>query len=843
LPTLLSCYAKTRSTKEGTSLGLSIEDHSIVVGLIARELIARYPKRVRELLFPKGTELVAAIHDVGKINPHFQEKIRRSLPYYTPNEEPMLINANPQIERAHAEVSQATLQGTSAPYIAEIAGMHHGSAPGSLILLPDDKIIGGPNWQKIRIELVDKLKTKLECNWPQINSLPQTLAIAGLTTVSDWIGSGRYFETLDSITKEDLDYLVKAAIDAAGFVKPKVKKGLNFADIFPPYTPHDVQSLLFNNVDSPGVYILEASMGAGKTEAALFAAYKLIASGLANGIYFALPTKITSERIYERMSNYLHKILSEDDYHKLVLAHGTSWLVDLDMGEDARPGFPWFDFRKRRLLAPFAVGTIDQALLSVMNVRHGFVRAFALAGKVVILDEVHSYDFYTGTIMDRLIDSLVGLGAIVILLSATLTYSRKNTFFKKKNQPVKNFESEEYPLVTKFSNSKITTHSLHQRQTDKTVLTKITSAEDSIVALAKEKAVNGEYILWIENTVKEAQAVFKTFASWGASLGIDVGLIHSRYTLSHRNKNEAKWVHLFGKEGRKQTNAQGKILIGTQVLEQSLDLDADLLVTRIAPIDMILQRTGRLWRHNDSKRVPGAQCQVIILTPEITSIEENPEWAFGPSGLVYSPYILVRTFHTLQGLTKLEIPSDLRLLIEATYQERIENNFLLNKEKSKLIKTRQTLSNFALQSISFVGKSFSDEAPTRYSDLPTSEVILLKSSSDLSSGRLDFIDDSSIAIPKSFESDRKRRRELASLIAQQTISVPTHLAPLPLGYQELSPLKSVLFIAESQEERVRVALLAPSGRIEGFYGREANKEYRLEYSKLMGYSATKKEDK
>jgi CRISPR-associated endonuclease/helicase Cas3 len=796
------------------------------------------------LLFPKGTELVAAIHDVGKINPHFQEKIRRNLPYYSPNEDPILINANPQIERAHAEVSQTALQGISAPFIAEIAGMHHGSAPGSLILLPEDEIIGGPNWQKIRSELVDNLKTKLGCDWPSINSIPQALAIAGLTTVSDWIGSGKHFEALASMPKDEMDYLIKAAVDEAGFVKPKVKKGLTFTDIFPPYTPHDVQSLLFNNVDGPGVYILEASMGAGKTEAALFAAYKLIASGIASGIYFALPTKITSERIYERMSSYLHKILAEDDYHKLILAHGTSWLVNLDMGEDARPGFPWFDFRKRRLLAPFAVGTIDQALLSVMNVRHGFVRAFALAGKVVILDEVHSYDSYTGTIMDRLIESLVKLGAIVILLSATLTYSRKNTFFVKLNQSTPEFESKKYPLITKLTNSKITTHSLNQRQTQKTVLIRMTSAEDSIIALAKEKAIAGEYILWIENTVKEAQAVFKTFASWGASLDVDVGLIHSRYTLSHRNENEAKWVYSFGKEGRKETVTRGKILIGTQVLEQSLDLDADLLVTRIAPMDMILQRTGRLWRHNDSgiKRVSGAKCQAIILAPEITNIEENPEWAFGPSGLVYSPYVLARTYYTLQNLAKLEIPSDLRPLIEATYQERIENNFLLNKEKSKLIKTRQTLSNFALQSISSVGKSFSDEAPTRYSDLPTSEVLLLRSSSDLPSGKLDFIDDSSILIPRSFESDKKKRRELASLIAQQTISVPTHLAPLPLGYQELSPLKSVLFISESQEERIRVALLAPSGRIKGFYGREANQEYRLEYSQLMGYSSTKRED-
>ncbi|MFA7540397.1 MAG: CRISPR-associated endonuclease Cas3'', partial [Sphaerochaetaceae bacterium] len=224
-PTLSACYAKTNSNEEGVTLGLNIEDHCLLVGLVARELISRYPERVKELLFPQGTELVAAIHDVGKVNPHFQEKIRRSLPYYTPNSEPMLLNANPQIEKKHAEVSQTALQDISARYVAEIAGMHHGSAPGSLVLLPNDEVIGGPLWQKARVDLISYLKTKLECGWPQIDNLAQALAIAGLTTVSDWIGSGEFFDSLTSLNEREINDLVKNAVDKAGFVKPKIIRG------------------------------------------------------------------------------------------------------------------------------------------------------------------------------------------------------------------------------------------------------------------------------------------------------------------------------------------------------------------------------------------------------------------------------------------------------------------------------------------------------------------------------------------------------------------------------------------------------------------------------------------
>ena len=166
-------------------------------------------------------------------------------------------------------------------------------------------------------------------------------------------------------------------------------------------------------------------MGIGKTEAALYAAYQALTQGSATGIYFALPTQLTSDKIYDRMNSFLAKVLAEDCKFRSLLLHSSAWLRDTELGEEGMPGNGWFSSRKRGLLAPFAVGTIDQALMGVMNVKHGFVRTFGLAGKVVILDEVHSYDSYTGTIIDKLVQTLRELDCTVIILSATLTAERR----------------------------------------------------------------------------------------------------------------------------------------------------------------------------------------------------------------------------------------------------------------------------------------------------------------------------------------------------------------------------------------------------------------------------------
>lgn len=822
-----------------------METHCKIVGTVARELVNRFPASVRELLFPEGVELIAAAHDVGKVNPHFQEKLHRLLPDYTPNSNPALKNAKPSREKdigMHGGVSQIALDGVG-PFIPEIAGMHHGSSPSPLFSLPEDTLLGGPGWQKRRMELISRLKEFFQQDWPTITSNAQASVIAGLTTVSDWIGSGPLYEHLSSIDTVKYDDFAHRAVDRAGFISPKLHRGLSFEQVFPPYTPRPIQQALYESVQGPGVYILEALMGSGKTEAALYAAYRMMEEGLANGIYFALPTRITSEKIHERMNSFLNAILAPEDHHKALLAHGSAWLVDSDMGEDASPGNDWFDSRKRKLLAPFAVGTIDQALMAVMHVKHGFVRAFGLAGKVVILDEVHTYDAYTGTIMDYLIQTLRTLGSTVILLSATLTEERKQAFLTEGKSETKSAIQSRYPLVSKAIAGHPIEYSPAIANEQSEVQVSLMQDQEILIDTIRDKALKGEYVLWIENTVQEAQQVFKSFASWGQAHTIQVGLIHSRFPVVQRDELESFWVRTYGKDGIPERKGAGKILVGTQVLEQSLDLDADCLVTRIAPTDMILQRIGRLWRHRTiyELRPDGARRQAIILAPLIHKALHNPKWGFGPSGKVYAPYVLARSLLVFENIETITIPADMRSLIEKTYLEQPEDAPPMNEAKGEVVKNRNTLQSFANNSMTMIGKAASDSMPTRYSEMPSCDVLLLKEGSDLAKGLLHLIDGETIHIPDRMSISLAQKKQLAKACMLRMISVPAYLAPAPVTLQELARLRPFLYISEREDDRIRVAVLHNSGAIRGLYGREANENYELEYTSLLGYTTKKKE--
>ena len=268
-------------------------------------------------------------------------------------------------------------------------------------------------------------------------------------------------------------------------------------------------------VREPGVYVIEGPTGYGKTEAALAASYQLIAAGKASGLYFALPTQVTSNHIHLRVQPFVDRISTEAA--TVRLAHSASWLVEAQPPAELRPASPddseaqahvqtgrsWFASAKRALLTPFGVGTIDQALLGIVAAKHFFVRQFGLAAKVVILDEVHTYDLYTGTLLTALVKRLLELRCTIIILSATLTDKRRRELLGlPSGQPV----SAAYPIVSGMAASLI------ERECDpppsKTV--QIHSVSGTLpIQEALGRACRGECVLWIRNTVDEAQETYQ----------------------------------------------------------------------------------------------------------------------------------------------------------------------------------------------------------------------------------------------------------------------------------------------------------------------------------------------
>lgn len=830
--------------------GLSVETHCKIVGLVAKEIIALLPDQIAATLLPKGTELIAACHDIGKISPDFQRMIYGNITNFNISDFPELQIGN--VDRAkrqnsgfHAKVSQIVLSNNS-KFIAEIVGKHHGSKPNSSPLTENAEIYGGKEWTAKRHELLNTLESFFTGKtWPHISSFEQANVIAGLVTVADWIGSGGDFASMeyaDSIDDIELRQKAKEAVSRAGFFSSKIEKNLDFTNIFN-FPPRQIQTKFINSISSSGVYILEAPMGLGKTEAALYVAYKLLEQNKATGIYFALPTQLTSEKIHDRVNEFLKKICHKNENNiSAKLLHSSAWLTEKVFGEDGDAGESWFDTTKRGILAPFAVGTVDQALMAVMNVKHGFVRTFGLAGKVVILDEVHSYDTYTGTILNKLVLCLRKIGCTVIILSATLTEAQKRKLLALEDNV--NL-SDKYPLITSLSGSdtkpiEITSKS-ERKQTVEIVHKNNKSEVCEVIDIVLEKAEQGEQVLWIENTVADAQNIYLQLSSRVDSKKTECGLLHSRFIKKERYNKEDYWVSMYGKDAEKARSEKGRILVGTQVLEQSIDIDADFLVTQICPTDMLLQRMGRLWRHesNNSIRPPSAKCQTIILAPKYNCVLEKKE-SFDSSSIIYSEYVLCRTLEIWEKLNKIVLPNNIRNLLEKTYIDRTEKGRLLQ------LKNELKNKNEKLQSLAIIGTSTEiqtlpeSQAQTRYSELETIDVLLCRSFTPTKEGvTLIFCDDTKLFIPQHYV-NKQEKRIIAARILKNTVRVSDYIAPI--YDSSVKKLKPFVYVGNDNdsEQPFRVVIVDRGDEIKLCSGGEANEKFDLWYNSTIGYKSEKK---
>ena len=861
-------YAKTSRTDSGEIVpGLTVFQHCYIVGMVALKLSKRFLPYIPVKLTPEQCGFVAALHDIGKINPAFQTKIIKALsrPDAVSQKLPRILElVDPSMEKNwgyHYGVSQITLEAINCPrYVPYIAGQHHGYTPAPVQLSADAEVLGGPLWQKERLKTVKSLKEAFGIEeWPDIDSPETARFLAGLTTVADWIGSGEDFDGFASnFSINDIGALAEHAIDKAGFINPRVITGLNFEDIFKDssgkgLSPYEVQQKFIDVATSSGVHVLEAPMGSGKTEAALYAAYRLMEVGKARGIYFALPTRLTSNKIYDRFNSFIQRILKkhQTSIQRALLLHGLSWLERTELGIEGEPGGSWFDTRKRGLLAPFGVGTLDQALMAVMNVRHGFVRAFGLSGKVVILDEVHSYDSYTGAIIDALIPLLRNLGCTVFILSATLTRERRAEVIGTE------IESNAFPLVSSSSipgECKEYPIAPPQELERKISLT-FRMERKELLEMAIERAQSGFQVLWIENTVPEAQSIYYDFAARCKQIGVECGLLHSRFTLEDRKHNEEKWVSLYGKSGINERSLSGRVLIGTQVLEQSLDIDADLLITSFCPTDMLFQRLGRLWRHTNTPRPSNSVPEAWVITPPYETAIEDPLKAFGPTALVYAPYVLCRSLEVWCGRKEVALPDDVRPLLDATYTKRHEKGAMAKwlhelENGTRFRKGRKELRQLARFTLSRDAMTLPEsKAQTRYGEEPGCDVLLLRDirlNAEKDITEVTLLNEKFIELPlHKSKLSREGWRRLSVSLMKQTVNVRLKDAPLPLkrSFLKRLGLDNCLFIGspEDDEALLRLAIVDETGQLHGIQGAKLHNTKDIFYRPDTGYRVVKRQ--
>ncbi len=718
------CPAKT--TARGAP-GIPVRDHCRQVAVVARALFQRLPRGLRVRL---GTDPVpvAAVHDVGKVSPGFIKKYFNDwLSLKEPDLAAMPISA---FDTDHTAIGAAAVNRylearfRSMP-VADIVGAHHGRGHKKVPRTDMGGTFGGSAWADERRRLIEELIERFG-PLPAGEMTPVVRNIlAGLVTVADWIGSDETFFPAGGLAAEvDPGQRADSAVTACGLDPPRFRPGLSFQDVFN-VDPYPLQTAFIQSAIEPGLYILEAPMGTGKTEAALYAAYQLMAAGHHHGLFFGLPTRLTSDRIHERVRAFLERVADDDTVP--ALAHGQAWLRAYEHGGEAlRLGRSWSSPRKRTLLHPVAVGTVDQALMSVIRVKHFFVRSFALAGKVVILDEVHTYDMYTGSLLEWMTAQLLAAGATVIVLSATLTSDGRRRLFP---DPAVAPADTEYPLVA-YARGDQAGAIACEGPADRHHRLRLAEMDPSDVArLASEMADTGHCVLCIANTVAMAQAWHDAIAAEQTEGGPPLGLLHSRFPAFQREAIETDWMMRLGKTGNR---PPGCILVATQVVEQSLDIDADLLITALCPMDMLLQRMGRQWRHHRPGR-PGNEPETVIISgsPEGAADADGIIAALGESNCrVYMPYVLLRTFQVLREMDHLAIPGDIRELIRATYAAAPADEPAAAAElREQLTARRDRLRRYAEAARADV-KSLGvledrEGVATRYSDLPSVNVLLL----------------------------------------------------------------------------------------------------------------------
>ncbi|MFI0421085.1 CRISPR-associated helicase Cas3' [Spongiactinospora sp. 9N601] len=573
----------------------------------------------------------------------------------------------------------------TAEVIAVALGGHHGYFPDGSALRQARREInhhGGPAWEGWRDSFVKDIVAlrglPLDAAWEKVHmSAAAAVGFAALASVSDWIASDTgnfpYADAPDPATyASEAQRLATEAVrrlELHPWTPPTT-----FAELFPADSPRPVQALaehITADRDEPALIIIEAPTGEGKSKAGLQTAAALVHRLNLIGAYVAMPTQATSNQMLTEVQD-LQKRLG-DNRTIVQLIHSAANEYPTDVGRDDPDDSDvqaqeWFT-RKKSLLTPLGVGTVDQAMKGAIRSGHFFVLLAALSGKVVVIDEVHAYDTYMSTILDRLLAWLGRLGTSVVMLSATLPASRREELIRAwqsgllRNLPRETPDPEPhpgYPRVTVAGKGSVL--SMDTALSDLNAGRRVRLAhvpDEDIADWALDRAADSGCVAIVHNLVRRAEATYTALEERIAALppGERPRLIaiNGPMPTGERKAVEADLRAFFGKNGTRPR----AIVVATQVLEHGLDLDFDAMLSDLSPIDRLIQRAGRL--HRFSRRG-----EPVLAIAGVEDTDAGPRF---PAYLdrIYAPMTLMRTWALLRERTALEPAAEVTELIDAVY--------------------------------------------------------------------------------------------------------------------------------------------------------------------------------
>jgi CRISPR-associated endonuclease/helicase Cas3 len=469
--------------------------------------------------------------------------------------------------------------------------------------------------------------------------------VAGLVMTADWMGSDTRWHPLAGPDNrpEQADALL-AATTWEGWAAQGT------GDVLGGRAARPLQRVLMSH-PLDHLVIAEAPTGEGKTEAALLWASRLVSAGLVDGLYFAVPTRSAATELHDRVARSMGQAYPLLQGHVVRAVPG---LVSTDPRDPAMPPTWALGSMRRVMGAPVAVGTIDQAMLSVLRVRHAWLRWWCLSRHLLVIDEAHASDAYMTTVVTALVDAHVAAGGYALLMSATLGETMAAKLTQRPRLTTNAATHRPYPLVS--SETVCVPVASPRRKRVRPIVMPLTNCEIQ----AAEHALRGEAVLWIRSTVADALDDTRRLRA----TGVPTLLHHSRYADLDRRYLDEQVLGVIGMAGQR----RGVVIVATQTCEQSPDIDADLLVTDACPADVMLQRMGRLGRHR-LELVPEAWIIEPAASADLWSryLQRTGERCGVPGqgwGWVYDPLPARATIDWLKGRPLITVPDDARCWVE-----------------------------------------------------------------------------------------------------------------------------------------------------------------------------------
>ncbi len=675
----MTVWAKRRDGVDGTvsPAFLSLIEHSADVAAVASALLARpviADRLARLLVRPCLTDAdrqrilaVIALHDLGKVNHGFQRRIRAVEGPHAGHTAPLAdllwgggAASDERVGLAAAlrdAVGWTDLEGgwTGIPFehVLRAVLAHHGRPLSAHRFNAPD--LWRPSGGEDPMDGVAQLAAAVRAWLPQafasreppLRATPRFLhALAGFTTLADWIGSD---EAVFPLRREGDDASAgryvwsRARADEVlqrRFLDPDATRivlpaALSFAALFPAFSdPRPAQQAMDAlPLDRPGqVVVVEAETGSGKTEAALAHFLRLFRAGEVDGLYFALPTRAAAKQVQQRVFSEMRRLFGDAAPPVGLAVPG---LIRADDSDGIRlPGFEvqwpddpsdrladrgWAAERPKRYLAgAVMVGTVDQLLMGSLAVRHAHLRSFCMLRLLIVVDEVHASDPYMAGLLGAALDQHRASGGQAMLMSATLGSTLRHRLERRwgrsRQQPsLAEAAARPYPSVT-ADGIEVPMSGVTFRFEKEVWLRLHSSIDDMAPTLANVKAAAaaGARVLVLRNRVADAVETFRALEAAGALLFACAGVAaphHGRFAQEDRALLDPALEARFGRKGP----AGGCIAVATQTAEQSLDLDFDFLVTDLCPVDVLLQRLGRLHRHPERLRPPGHRKPVVVV--------------------------------------------------------------------------------------------------------------------------------------------------------------------------------------------------------------------------------------